>query len=226
MGGFGSMPVGDKEALLNNFSRAIQRAGMRGIFCSGWADTENITVPENVLLVTGAPHEWLLPRCSIAIHHGGAGTTAASLRAGILTIIFPILVDHPFWASRVVKLQVGQNEVCMLRDLTEEKLYEQIAHCQKDEIRTNARVLGEELRKEDGTFEAASYIVSYAQKRRNPGLSEMRYQQDRDAPECTKCKKPFTLFFRRHHCLSCGDVCCSNCVKYFDLVNYETWKYC
>jgi sterol 3beta-glucosyltransferase len=224
--GFGSMPVKNKDELVQMFGRALSRLGLRGVYCAGWSDMEGIEVPENIMLVKDVPHEWLFPRCAMAFHHGGAGTTAASLRAGIPTVILPVLVDQPFWASRVVDLGVGQNDVCMLRDVTEDFLFTQARQCISEASISKARQLGQALRQEDGVTEAASYIVSYAEKRKAPAGLEFDYKPDSSAQECTDCKAPFTFFFRRHHCMSCGNIACSKCLKFFDLVNYESWRYC
>lgn len=52
---------------------------------------------ENTLTVGNVPHAWLLPRCGIAVHHGGAGTTSAALRAGIPAVITPLFADQYAW---------------------------------------------------------------------------------------------------------------------------------
>jgi len=223
--GFGYMPVKDKAALLEIFSSALRKMKLRGVFCAQW-ENELMTVPDNLLLVHDVPHSWLLPRCLMAFHHGGAGTTGASMQAGIPTVILPVFTDQPFWAARVVELGVGQNKVCPLSQVTEPFILEQLERAQQPDVVLAAQRLGEQLRAENGVHEAASYIVSYASKWRNPGLPPVDYKSDESAPKCMVCQAEFTFFFRRHHCMTCGAVCCSNCVKYFDLANYSTFRYC
>jgi sterol 3beta-glucosyltransferase len=102
--GFGSMPVRNPNQLLHDFATCIKRLGRRGIYCRAWVrnlDSEQVLSQvfgsdeqRTVICINGAPHEWLFPRCAMAIHHGGAGTTAASMRAGIPTCIMPVLADQ------------------------------------------------------------------------------------------------------------------------------------
>lgn len=65
-----------------------------------------VAIPPECFLVDKVPHDWLFPRIDVALHHGGAGTTGASLRAGIPTLIKPWFGDQYFWASRVQALGV------------------------------------------------------------------------------------------------------------------------
>ena len=65
-----------------------------------------IEFPPECFLLDKVPHDWLFPRIDAALHHGGAGTTGASLRAGIPTLIKPWFGDQFFWASRVQNLGV------------------------------------------------------------------------------------------------------------------------
>ena len=70
-------------------------------------DLQEVTIPSHCYSIDKVPHDWLFPRIDAAMHHGGAGTTGASLRAGIPTLIRPWFGDQFFWASRVEKLGVG-----------------------------------------------------------------------------------------------------------------------
>ena len=87
--GFGALAVPDAAALTEVIYDAAKASGKRVLLSRGCADlgkgVEN--KPENVCLVGNCPHSWLLPKCSAAIHHGGAGTTAAALRAGIPCLV-------------------------------------------------------------------------------------------------------------------------------------------
>ena len=69
--GFGSMPVKDPLQLFNDFCEVTKELQLRGIYFSGSNSTEGYQVPEHVLLIKGAPHQYLFPRCVAAIHHGG-----------------------------------------------------------------------------------------------------------------------------------------------------------
>lgn len=107
--GFGSMGFGKgaevrREAVLSAFART----GLRGIVATGWGGiTPGESGSDDVLIVEGAPHDALFPRCAAVVHHGGAGSTAAGLRAGKPTLVVPFLGDQPFWGSRVQALGAG-----------------------------------------------------------------------------------------------------------------------
>ena len=224
--GFGSMPVKNKPKVLEMFSNALKKEGLHGIYCGGWSTVSESDIPENIKFVKECPHEWLLPQCCMAFHHGGAGTTAASMRAGIPTIILPVLVDQPFWASKIVSLRIGQASVCPLKDVTSDYIHQQIKYCLTPDIIANAAEFGRKLRSEDGNFVGASYIESYATKKKNPGYPPINYLPDSSTDKCLLCKAPFTLFFRRHHCVTCGTIACEHCVKFRDITNYDTFRYC
>ncbi|GAA1496076.1 glycosyltransferase [Paeniglutamicibacter kerguelensis] len=107
--GFGSMGFGKganerRDAIL----AALRVHGLRGIVATGWGGiTPGQAGTGDVLVLEGAPHQWLFPRVAAVIHHGGAGSTAAGLRAGRPTLVVPFLGDQPFWGARVHALGVG-----------------------------------------------------------------------------------------------------------------------
>ena len=67
--------------------------------------------PKDILYLDAVPHDWLLPHCKMIIHHGGAGTTSAGLRAGIPNIVVPFTADQPFWGRRVHAIGAGPNPI-------------------------------------------------------------------------------------------------------------------
>ncbi|MET7796067.1 glycosyltransferase [Streptomyces decoyicus] len=107
--GFGSMAGGDGERLSTLAAAALRRAGVRGILQSGWAGLATRHAPEHAGLLTigDVPHALLFPRMSAVVHHCGAGTTAAGLRAGVPTVPVPVTADQPFWAARLASLGVA-----------------------------------------------------------------------------------------------------------------------
>ena len=86
---------------------ALQQANLRGIIATGWGGLDAAGLPDSILKIDSAPHDWLFSRVRAVVHHGGAGTTAAGLRAGKPAIICPFMGDQPFWGNRVWKLGVG-----------------------------------------------------------------------------------------------------------------------
>lgn len=116
--GFGSMFSKTPEYMTLWTVRALRHSGQRGIILGGWAkmssrflqDAEPELVQyakDNILFVPNAPHEWLFPQVSLIVHHGGAGTTHASLRAGVPVIITPVLGDQFDNSKLVNALKVG-----------------------------------------------------------------------------------------------------------------------
>jgi sterol 3beta-glucosyltransferase len=113
--GFGSIVVSDPKALTETVIESVKNAGVRCILSKGWSDRlgdknaqkTEVPLPDDILSVQSAPHDWLFPQIDAAVHHGGAGTTGASLRAGLVTVIKPYFGDQYFWANRVEDLGVG-----------------------------------------------------------------------------------------------------------------------
>ncbi|MFC8943139.1 glycosyltransferase, partial [Streptomyces griseoincarnatus] len=107
--GFGSMGFGKgadqrRDAIL----AALKTRGLRGIVATGWGGiTPGRSGTDDVLFIEGAPHDWLFERVAAVVHHGGAGSTAAGLRAGKPTLVVPFLGDQPFWGARVHAIGAG-----------------------------------------------------------------------------------------------------------------------
>jgi len=99
--GFGSMTAESPQQATRLVIQAVQEAGVRAVVASGWAGLGEAKLPDSIHLVGDVPHSWLFPRTSAVVHHGGAGTTAAGLRAGVPSIIVPFHGDQPFWGRLV-----------------------------------------------------------------------------------------------------------------------------
>ncbi|AJT66541.1 hypothetical protein T261_4904 [Streptomyces lydicus] len=128
--GFGSMASGEGERLSDLAVRALRRAKVRGILQSGWANLSTQPHPQgpnspddsynspispaspaspnfndsDILTIGEVPHALLYPRMSAVVHHCGAGTAAAGLRAGVPTVPVPVTADQPFWAARLASV--------------------------------------------------------------------------------------------------------------------------
>ncbi|GLW02434.1 glycosyltransferase [Streptomyces lavendulae] len=122
--GFGSMAAGEGERLGEIAVRALRRAGLRGVLQSGSAGLA--ADADDVLTVGDLPHALLFPRLAAVVHHAGAGTAAAALRAGVPSVTVPVTADQPFWAGRLAA--VGAAPVPIpFRSLTAEGLGDALA---------------------------------------------------------------------------------------------------
>ena len=156
--GFGSMVSGDMDETFRIVREAVELSGVRAVIASGWAAEKHPVNTERIHYVDFVPHDWLFTQVGAAVHHGGAGTTASSLRAGLPTLIVPFGGDQPFWGARVHAAQCGPKPVprdsmtaeqlaAGLRELTQNALY-----------REKAAAIGEGMRREHGVQNAADII--------------------------------------------------------------------
>jgi vancomycin aglycone glucosyltransferase len=106
--GFGSMVAPSSRALVTHAIDAARAVGRRLILAGGWAGLERgLADEEDLLAVNALSHADVLPRVAVAVHHGGAGTTTASARAGVPQVILPHVLDQYYWAHRVERLGLG-----------------------------------------------------------------------------------------------------------------------
>lgn len=156
--GFGSMVSGDMGELAEIIRQAVKLSGVRAVVALGWGQQEAKTKDENIFYVKSVPHDWLFPHMAGAVHHGGAGTTATSLRHALPTLVVPFGGDQPFWAERVYAAGCGPKAIP--RDkLTAENLAEGLrALISNPEYTRNAACIGEALRNEHGCANAADLI--------------------------------------------------------------------
>jgi sterol 3beta-glucosyltransferase len=156
--GFGSMGMRQPEETANLVLEAIARTGQRAILQSGWGGLRTANVPDNVLLIDSVPHAWLFPRMSAVVHHGGAGTTAAGLRAGVPSIVIPFFGDQPFWGQQVTNLGVGPAPI-LRKKLTVDKLAQAIDRAVTDPVmRQRAADLGSKIQAENGIAHVVALI--------------------------------------------------------------------
>jgi len=112
---------------------------------------------ERLFTVGPVDHAAVFERCCAVLHHGGAGTTYASVRAGRPTIIASVFADQPFWARRVERLGVGAG--LRFQDLTETTLELALQRVQDPGVIERAARLGARLREEQGAEEVAENFL-------------------------------------------------------------------
>jgi UDP:flavonoid glycosyltransferase YjiC (YdhE family) len=159
--GFGSIPAADPRRMTTMIVEALALVGQRGLLASGWGGLSATVKAEHVFILESAPHDRLFPHVSAVVHHGGAGTTAAGLRAGKPTVICPFFGDQPFWGRRVAALGVGPPPIAR-KHLTSSTLAEAVGLAVKDEsLRDRAASLGAIIRTEDGVKAAVGLLKGY-----------------------------------------------------------------
>lgn len=162
--GFGSMSTRDPQGTLRMISEGLGRAGRRGVIHSGGADlgdeASSCEPDPRLLVIDDVPHDWLFPQLAGVIHHGGAGTTAAGLRAGVPSAVVPHIGDQPYWGRRVAELGVGAAPVARHR-ITAAGIAAMIERMGERAVIARATDLGERIRAERGVENAVSFIERF-----------------------------------------------------------------
>ncbi len=159
--GFGSMSGRNPEKLAGIILEALNICGRRGLLLTGWGGLRTESARDNVFVLDSAPHDRLFPRMAAVVHHGGAGTTAEGLRAGVPTVIVPFIFDQSFWGARVQALGLGPEPISQ-KKLTARRLADAITTAVTDAgMNQKARACGEIIRAENGVSNAVRIIRVY-----------------------------------------------------------------
>jgi sterol 3beta-glucosyltransferase len=154
--GFGSMHLEDPAALGRILSEAVRMSGVRAVVQSADA---RLRADGDVLAIDSVPHSWLFPRTAAVLHHCGAGTAAAGLRAGIPTIPVPMMLDQPFWARRLQRIGVATEPLSFNR-IAAQPLADRITRAVGDDaMRARVRDLALVIGREDGYAPVVSALA-------------------------------------------------------------------
>ncbi|KUI42158.1 glycosyl transferase family 1 [Mycobacterium sp. IS-1590] len=163
--GFGSIPVKAPAATLAMIGEACAELGERALVCAGWSDLTGIGHPDHVKVVGAVSHAEIFPACRAVVHHGGAGTTAAGLRAGVPTLILWTLGDQPLWGDRVKRLKVGTAR--RLSTTTRKSLVADLRTVLAPDYVTRAREFASRMTKPaESVTNAADLVENLARSRR------------------------------------------------------------
>jgi UDP:flavonoid glycosyltransferase YjiC (YdhE family) len=159
--GFGSMSLRDPARTLDVVLEALAQIGRRGIVHAGWGGLAGHDLPGEVYAIDYAPYDWLFPRMAAVVHHGGSGTTAFALRAGVPSLVVPFLFDQFYWGRRVHELGAGSPPL-PYKKLTTGSLAEAIRRATGDPlIGHSAAQIGAAIRRENGLQRAVELVESY-----------------------------------------------------------------
>lgn len=190
--GFGSLPVQEPEKMTQIIVEAFERTGQRGIINKGWGGLGNLTEPkDSIYLLDNIPHDWLFLQCKAVVHHGGAGTTAAGLRAACPTTIVPFFGDQPFWGERVHARGVGPPPI-PVDEFSLPKLVDAINFMLDRKVKERAVELAKAMEKEDGVTGAVkAFLKHYPHSKTQPK------SQRETSPEPSR-------FFSISRCFGCS----------------------
>ncbi|KUJ23026.1 UDP-Glycosyltransferase/glycogen phosphorylase [Mollisia scopiformis] len=170
--GFGSIVVDDPDKFTKMIFEAVEKAGVRALVSKGWGglgDDDN--TPDNIYMLENTPHDWLFPKVSAVVHHGGAGTTAIGLKCGKPTMIVPFFGDQQFWGAMIGEAGAGAKPI-PYKSLTADKLAEGIKQCLTDEARKAAEKIASDIEAEgDG---AKNAVISFHRSLVLRGQQSMR----------------------------------------------------
>ena len=160
--GFGSMRSRDPEATTRLVIEALRRSGQRALLATGW---DGLAEPppsfdDRICTIREVSHDWLFRQVDVAVHHGGAGTSGAAIRAGIPSVVVPFLADQPFWAWQMERLGVAPPRL-KHKALTAEQLAEAITVARGEKMRQTARQLGRRIAAEDGVRAAIGALMDW-----------------------------------------------------------------
>jgi UDP:flavonoid glycosyltransferase YjiC (YdhE family) len=160
--GFGSMVSSNASVFTQTVLDAVRKSGQRAVLATGWGalDGDEGAEDEQIFFLRHAPHDSLFPLMSAAVHHGGAGTTAAAVRAGIPSVIVPFFGDQPFWANCLSGLGVAPPAL-ERKSLTADALASALAATRNPAMIGKAAALGSAIRAEDGVGEALRWLRAW-----------------------------------------------------------------
>ncbi|KAL3650081.1 hypothetical protein CASFOL_006484 [Castilleja foliolosa] len=177
--GFGSLPVEEPEKMTETIVEALEITGQRGIINKGWGGLGSLAEPKDFIYsLDNCPHDWLFTRCAAVVHHGGAGTTAAGLKAACPTTVVPFFGDQPFWGEQVHARGVGPSPI-PVDEFSLEKLVAAIQFMLDPEVKQRAIELAKAMENEDGVTGAVKAFYKHFSRRSLEPESEKSHHSSR-----------------------------------------------
>ncbi|OBB96424.1 glycosyltransferase [Mycobacterium sp. 852002-40037_SCH5390672] len=158
--GFGSTPVTSPAETVAVISAACTQIGERALICSGPNDFTRIPPADHVKIVESVNHAAVFPTCRVIVHHGGAGTTAAGMRAGVPMLILWLWLDQPIWAEAVSRLGVGVGRAFSASTL--DSLVADLRSVRSAHYLSRAREVAIQMTKSDESIGAAADLLDGA----------------------------------------------------------------
>jgi UDP:flavonoid glycosyltransferase YjiC (YdhE family) len=161
---FGSIPVESPADTVAMISAVCAELGQRALVCAGWSDFSHVPHFDHVKAVGAVNYAAIFPACRAVVHHGGSGTTAASLRAGVPTLIFWATGDQPYWGAQVKRLKVGTAR--RFSTTTQKSLVADLRRILAPHYVTRAREIARMTKPAESAAAAADLLENFARLRR------------------------------------------------------------
>jgi len=158
--GFGSLSESDPGRITDAALEALRKTKRRAVLLSGWGGLTTSATDKDIIVIDEAPHAWLFPRCHAVVHHCGAGTSAAVMRAGVPGIPVPFFADQPFWAHRAYQMGVSTRAIKRIR-FDARTFADAIQSSDDPRLRQCANSLGIRIQSEHGVNSAAAMITEH-----------------------------------------------------------------
>ncbi|WP_331710661.1 glycosyltransferase, partial [Mycobacterium scrofulaceum] len=162
--GFGSMPVESPVETVEMIGAACGELGERALICAGWSDFSDVSLPEHVKVVGAVNYAAVFPACRAVVHHGGSGTTAASLRAGVPTLILSMDANQTIWGAQLKRLKVGSTR--RFSATTRETLLADLRRILDPDYGVRAREIARHMTNPaESVVKAADFVEKFASSR-------------------------------------------------------------
>jgi UDP:flavonoid glycosyltransferase YjiC (YdhE family) len=161
---FGSTPVQSPADTIAMIAAACAELSERALIYSGTSGSRCISNSDNVKLVGPVNYAAIFPSCRAVVHHGGAGTTAAGLRAGVPMLVLWDVADQPLWGAQVTRMKVGRAR--RLSTATRESLVADLQDIVAPQYVTRACEIATRMTKPADSVTAAADLLEGAARRR------------------------------------------------------------
>ena len=163
--GFGSVPVESPADMVAMIAAACAQLGERALVCAGWTDFDNVPHFDHVKVVGAVNYAAIFPMCRAIVHHGGAGTLATTLRAGVPMLILWTLHHQLFTGAVAKRLKVGVAR--RIWKISEKSLVADLRTILAPEYLTRARAVATQMNKPaESAAAAADHVENFARLKR------------------------------------------------------------
>jgi len=163
--GFGSIPVANAARMGHIIMDILSSSDFPILFARGWSSTVSWPAHPRLFVIDQVNHEWLFPQCRAVVFHGGVGTMAAALKAGVPMVILSVFVDQPWWGQLIQKQKLGIH--LPFKKIGSSSLLKAIKKTEQPEIREQVADMRERLAGENGIELALELVRSYFLKKQD-----------------------------------------------------------